>query len=370
MIPLCVNTHKLRPQEKAPLRKRLGLPKDAFVLLYAGRMSLPIGDWLPFVKMFAGLVRRNPRRKLVLVMCGTQEGKYADSLRGYARSLGIADKVRFEPDFPDEAKEHLIPAADVFVSVSDTVNEVFGLAPVEAMACGIPQVVSDWDGYRETVVQGETGFLVRTYWTGCDGDLTATGPLFGADYDHRCLGQSVATDMRGFAEFLECLITGGDLRARMGERSRARALELYSYAAVAKRYDELWTELEEIARNVALAPRAGNFEKPEYHKFFGHYASDRLDDGSPLRLAAQPGDAVAMIEALPDGPALGQSEIIDPGLAYAILSRAESLGGAGGPVTVGDLVRSSAAGNAAHPDRVLRHVMWLVKYGLLEPVRS
>mgnify|MGYP001333871824 CR=1 FL=1 len=40
--------------------------------------------------------------------------------------------------------------ADVFVSLSDNIQETFGLAPVEAMASGLPVVVSDWDGYKDT----------------------------------------------------------------------------------------------------------------------------------------------------------------------------------------------------------------------------
>ena len=43
-------------------------------------------------------------------------------------------------------------AADIFVSLSDNIQETFGLTPVEAMAAGLPVVASDWDGYRETIV--------------------------------------------------------------------------------------------------------------------------------------------------------------------------------------------------------------------------
>ncbi|MGH9351344.1 MAG: glycosyltransferase family 4 protein, partial [Terriglobia bacterium] len=227
VVPLCVDTERLRPREKMPLRSILGLPRDAFVVMYVGRLSPSKGDWFPFVKMFSSLVARNPGRKLLLVMCGTQAGAYANRLRDYGRSLGILANLRFKLDFPDSAKEQLIPAADAFVSVSDTVNETFGLAPVEAMACGIPQVVSDWDGYRETVVHNETGFLVPTYWTRCSGDLATTGPLLGTDYENLCIGHSIATDMGDFAGFLQVLMDNAELRARMGQRSRARAIELY-----------------------------------------------------------------------------------------------------------------------------------------------
>ena len=49
-------------------------------------------------------------------------------------------------------------AADVFVSLSDNPQETFGITPLEAMAAELPCLVSDWDGYRESVVQpGEPG---------------------------------------------------------------------------------------------------------------------------------------------------------------------------------------------------------------------
>ena len=81
-----------------------------------------------------------------------------------------------------------------------------------------------------------TGFLVPTYWARCDGDLATDGPLLGTDYENLCLGQSVATDMGDFSRFLQQLIENPDIRARMAERSRARAVELYSYKGVAVRF--------------------------------------------------------------------------------------------------------------------------------------
>ncbi len=44
----------------------------------------------------------------------------------------------------------------------DNMQESFGLTPIEAMAAGLPRVISDWDGYRDSVQHGEDGFLIRT----------------------------------------------------------------------------------------------------------------------------------------------------------------------------------------------------------------
>ena len=53
-------------------------------------------------------------------------------------------------------------AADVFTSLSDNIQESFGLTPIEAMASGLPVLVSDWDGYRDTVTHGAEGLVVPT----------------------------------------------------------------------------------------------------------------------------------------------------------------------------------------------------------------
>src|SRR5258708_11547844 len=50
---------------------------------------------------------------------------------------------------------------------------------IEAMAAGVPQVVSDWSGYRDIVVHGETGFRVQTYWASCDDDAIAQWAVWG-----------------------------------------------------------------------------------------------------------------------------------------------------------------------------------------------
>ena len=53
-------------------------------------------------------------------------------------------------------------SADVFCSLSDNIPETFGLTTIEAMAAGLPVVVTDWDGYKDTVRDGIDGFAVPT----------------------------------------------------------------------------------------------------------------------------------------------------------------------------------------------------------------
>ncbi len=92
-----------------------------------------------------------------------------DGFRGGAARYCPGIAVHFFDGTDPALAEASWAAADVFVSLSDNIQESFGITPVEAMAAGLPCLVSDWDGYRDTVVHGETGFRIP--------DLVAAGRL-------------------------------------------------------------------------------------------------------------------------------------------------------------------------------------------------
>ena len=100
-------------------------------------------------------------------------------------------------------------AADIFVSMADNHQETFGLTPVEAMACGLPVIASDWNGYRDTVRHGETGWLVPSHQPaqGMSREL-ARYALGGHDYDSFVgrLMQEVVIDPAALVVALERLI--------------------------------------------------------------------------------------------------------------------------------------------------------------------
>jgi D-inositol-3-phosphate glycosyltransferase len=285
VIPLGVDTDLFRPRCVDDVRHQLGIPSSAFVLLWLGRLS-PVtkADLLPLLHAFALLRERNPDQEILLVLVGADPEGYGRVLETYISTLGLASSVRLERTTPQMPVHLWYSAADVFVSPIDNVQESFGIAPVEAMSSGLPQVVSDWNGHRDTVVHGETGFRAHTYWTECDDDAieqwVAWGDSRGAQ---SLLAQAVACDLDELVDYLERLLRSPELRRTMADASRRRAVAEFAWPVVVRRYTECWRELVSSARfHTPPAPPTGI--TPAFFRAFSGHASYVLNGASRLRI--------------------------------------------------------------------------------------
>ncbi len=88
------------------------------------------------------------------------EGPYQPELEALTARLGVTERVRFLGQVPTADLPALYAQAAVVVGTS-FVNETFGIALAEAMACGRPVVASRFGGFPEVVADGETGLLTR-----------------------------------------------------------------------------------------------------------------------------------------------------------------------------------------------------------------
>jgi hypothetical protein len=124
------------------------------------------------------------------------------------------------------------------------------------MSCGLPVVATDWNGYRDLVVEGETGFLIPTAMVrNATADATVKLLLGTIRYDEflgEC-SQATAVDVSAAASAYERLINDDDLRHRMGASARARVEERFTWAGVVRAYEDLWAEQEAERANVAAA---------------------------------------------------------------------------------------------------------------------
>jgi hypothetical protein len=242
------------------------------------------------------------------------------------------------------------------------------------MACGIPQVVSDWDGYKDTVVDGETGFLIPTTWASCDADLVAEASFHDTAFDHLAMGQCVAVDLAALRERLQRLIEDDALRARMGEASRERAVGSFSLERVVSAHEDLWAELaaaatgdeedeeDEDKENAGARP-ALDLDAMPYCKVFGHYATRML----------RPSDAVgstSLAHELVAGTTTLATHVKTPGihshgLMELIVSVVLTLEQAGRVTRAGEIVDVCVKRESVSPAMVVREVLWLLKYGVL-----
>jgi starch synthase len=128
-------------------------------------------------------------------------------------------------------------------------QETFGQAPIEAMAAGLPVVVTDWDGCRHnhnTVRHGEDGILVPTLMApsgeGREASLRqATSNIYYGTW-LSLTARLTAVDIGVAAEAFRALAGDPSLRRRMGAAGQARVKGTFDWAAVIPRYLALWRE--------------------------------------------------------------------------------------------------------------------------------
>ncbi|HYD69484.1 glycosyltransferase family 4 protein [Azospirillum sp.] len=352
------------------LRARLGMADGDVAGLFLGRLVFhakahPVPMFMAFERAQA---RLGPGRKLHLMLVGQFpnsgiEREFHDAVPRFCPSVAVHILDGADPAL---ARASWF-AADLFCSLSDNIQESFGLTPVEAMAAGLPCVVSDWDGYRETVVDGETGFTIPTVAPPplAGGDLSDRFLLELDNYDHfigaACL--ATAVDIDACADAVARLAADDGLRRRMGAAGRRRALDVFDWRHVIGAYQQLWAELAE-RRHAApqTAPRrAGEPASPlraDPFTMFRRHPTRLIGGEDVMRLAGA--DAAKRLETVLTGTLnrFGGATTVPPEGIRALIAEL-----AAGPKRVGELLSN-------HPlpvrRRLIRTFAWLKKYGLVD----
>lgn len=375
VIPLGIHTQDFAygESDRAEARRTLGVDAQALVVLFMGRLSFhakahPLAMYQALQQAAQDAAARG--RQVVLVECGWHANEFIAQAHAEAAALACPAVRVVTLDGRDAAQRRTAWAgADVFCSLSDNIQETFGIVPIEAMAAGLPVVVSDWDGYRDTVRDGVDGFRVPTLMpsAGLGTDLAWRHAAEIDTYDmycgHTCM--LVAVDVQATAQAFTRLFESPELRREMGQAGRQRAREVYDWAAIIPRYEALWAGLAQVRQGQAEAikplPHPWPARMDPFHAFAA-YPSHLLTPQTLLALVDADADA-----ALARVRACRRLAMVD--FARAVLPGDEDvqavLAAATGPREAQALVQGI---EAARRPFVFRSLAWLLKLGVLKVV--
>jgi len=202
VLPNFVDQNVFKPMDARQMREQLGVGERA-LLVHLSNFR-PLKRTLDTIEV----LRRLPDDLPVLLLL-VGDGPDAGLVRDAAARHGLADKVRFLGEV--DKVESIIAAADVALFPSE--SESFGLAQLEAQACGVPVVASRVGGLPEVVLHDQTGILAEV------GDVDA------------------------MARAVTRLLTDTKLRRDMGQAGARRARELFSLERSLEQHVDLYRAL-------------------------------------------------------------------------------------------------------------------------------
>jgi glycosyltransferase involved in cell wall biosynthesis len=347
---------------RARRRREIDAGDDDIVALFVGRLAFHAkANPLPMYTALEAAAKRTGKR-VHLVQAGWFGTDFIE--RGFkdgAAAFCPSVRCHFLDGRDPAVRADIWAVGDLFTSLVDNIQETFGLAPIEAMAAGLPVVVADWDGYRETVRDGVDGFLVPT---------TMTPPGFGATMAYRHFGGldtydayigaaalNVAVDAAKAEDAYVALIDNADLRRRMGEDGRRRAHETFAWSRVYGIYRALWGELAERRAKAPAPARGPHPLHPEPFRLFAQYPTYVFGARSRVRAAAT--DAETWRRALASPLLSGAGAHFLP---VAEIDRLRAAIAASPSASVAELLDAIERG---HRDSAIRTLSLLAKAGLI-----
>ena len=256
VIPLGIHTQDFQftEKQKQEAKTKVGANAQTLVVLYMGRLSFhakahPLAMYQALQKAAVAVAATG--QKIKLVECGWHANESIAKSYQAAAQIACPDVQVLTLDGRSaEARNTAWACADVFCSLSDNIQETFGIVPIEAMAAGLPVVVSDWDGYKDTVRHGIDGFRVPTCMpeAGFATDLAYRHAVGADTYDMYCglTSSLVSVDIEATAQAFVQLFESANLRHTMGASGHLRAKETYDWSVIIGQYEALWQEQKKI----------------------------------------------------------------------------------------------------------------------------
>lgn len=192
---------------KGMFRAEHGISSTAPMVLFMGRLNIKKGLDL-LLPAFTRYASSNP--EAVLILAGPDDG-YQEIAETFLEEHSLGDRVRLVGMLTDSVKKAALADADLFVLPS--YSEGFSIAVLEAMAAGVPALVSDRVGFGEYIRQYEAAYLTP---------LTTDGVQAG----------------------LQTMLDDGTLRQRMQQNAKRMLQENFTISRVARKLLEAYTSLQ------------------------------------------------------------------------------------------------------------------------------
>lgn len=208
VIPWGIDTALFCPDRGAgvEIRSQLGWSAEDQVIIMT-RWLKPVYAVDDFIRALPLVLKRHPRAKALLVGSGPLE----DELKGLADELGVRKRVAFLGGVENRDLSVYLNAADVYCSSS--LSDGTSASLLEAMACGLPVVVTDVAANREWVEEGVNGTVVPRK-------------------DPTALGKALAQ-----------ILDSSEVRERMGRANRRKVVERADWERNFAEFEELYTQL-------------------------------------------------------------------------------------------------------------------------------
>lgn len=223
-LPIDCDIFYKRSVKQELLRKKYGIPEYDRLIFYAGRISLQKNLHI-LIRMFEEIMKE---KEAVLCIAGVPDqtpfkefgihgDDYAHKLEEMIRNKDLTNKIRFIGYLDDNALVEMYSISELFVNPTLHYDENFGFSQVEAQSCGLPVVASKWGGIKDTVLHGDTGFLMETV-------LTDNGPRL---------------EWRSGVKYILNLLSDDLLWKRISDKCRTHVVSNFSIGAVGRKIKEV-----------------------------------------------------------------------------------------------------------------------------------
>jgi glycosyltransferase involved in cell wall biosynthesis len=193
------------PNARLRLREYLKVPLEQPIILFLSRLHPKKG--LDYLIPALGKLNQKP---FTFVLAGSGSPEYTAEIESLVASTGIGDRTHFVGFLEGESKNLFLQGSDLFVLTSHSEN--FGVAVLEALAAGLPVVVTPGVALASVVEQHKLGYVIPQ-------------------------------DVLEIANAIDDLLQAPQLAKQMGDRARQFIIEKYSWENIAGQMIQIYTEI-------------------------------------------------------------------------------------------------------------------------------